>query len=72
MSSTTYKVHMLGVSLADPYVFLKAVFPQWNGEPASSNGAYVVVTFDSPQTPADLGPLVKVEIFDPNAPTLPQ
>lgn len=63
---------MLGVSLAEPYVFLKAVFPQWNGESASSNGAFVVVTFDAPQAPADLGPLVKVEIFDPNAPTLPQ
>lgn len=49
-----YKVSMLGVSLADPYAFLKAVFPQWNGEPAESGGAYVTVTFSSPQTPADL------------------
>jgi hypothetical protein len=69
--SITYKVSMLGVSLADPYVFLKAVFPQWNGEPAGSGGAYVLVTFDSPQTHADLGPLVKVEVFDPNASRLP-
>ena len=65
--SVTYKVSMLGVSLADPYQFLKAVFPQWNGEPAESGGAYVLVTFDSPQTPVDLGPLVKVEVFDPTA-----
>ena len=69
--SITYKVSMLGVSLADPYVFLKAVFPQWNGEPAGSGGAYVLVTFDTPQTPADLGPLVKVEVFDPNNSQLP-
>lgn len=69
--SITYKVSMLGVSLADPYQFLKAVFPQWNGEPAGSNGAYVTVTFDSPQTPVNLGPLVKVEVFDPNASQLP-
>ena len=69
--SVTYKVSMLGVSLADPYQFLKAVFPQWNGEPAESGGAYVLVTFDSPQTPADLGPLVRVEIFDPTASRLP-
>ena len=69
--SVTYKVSMLGVSLADPYVFLKAVFPQWNGEPAGSGGAYVIVTFDSPQTPVDLGPLVKVEVFDPTASQLP-
>ena len=67
----TYKVSMLGVSLADPYVFLKAVFPQWNGEPAGSGGAYVLVTFDSPQTHVDLGPLVQVEVFDPNASQLP-
>jgi hypothetical protein len=61
--STTYKITMLGASLADPYVFLKAVFPEWNGEPAESDGAYVTVTFDTPQTPADLGPLIKVEII---------
>jgi hypothetical protein len=71
MSNISYKVSMLGVSLADPYAFLKAVFPQWNGEPAQSGGAYVIVTFDSPQTPADLGPLVKVEIYDPSQPRLP-
>lgn len=67
----TYKVSMLGASLADPYAFLKTVFPQWNGEPAESGGAYVLVTFDSPQTPIDLGPLVRVEVFDPNASRLP-
>ena len=61
--SATYKVSMLGASLADPYAFLKSVFPQWNGEPAESDGAYVTVTFDTPQTPADLGPLVVVEVI---------
>lgn len=69
--STTYKVSMIGASLAEPYVFLKAVFPQWNGEPAESGGAFVLVTFDNPQTPTDLGPLVRVEVFDPTAPRLP-
>jgi hypothetical protein len=71
MSNISYKVSILGVSLADPYAFLKAVFPQWNGEPAQSDGASVIVTFDSPQTPADLGPLVRVEIYDPSQPRLP-
>jgi hypothetical protein len=61
--STTYKISMSGVSLSDPYAFLKVVFPQWNGEPAESGGAYVTVTFSSPQTPADLGPLVRVELI---------
>ena len=54
---------MSGVSISDPFTFLKAVFPQWNGEPAESGGAYVLVTFASPQTPADLGPLVRVELI---------
>ena len=67
----TYKVSMSGVSLSDPYAFLKVVFPQWNGEPAESSGGYVTVTFDSPQTAADLGPLVRVEVLDPNASRLP-
>ena len=59
----TYRVSMSGVALADPYAFLQAVFPQRNGEPAESDGASVLVTFDTPQTPAsDLGPLVKVEL----------
>jgi hypothetical protein len=54
---------MSGVSLSDPYAFLKVVFPQWNGEPAESGGASVTVTFSTPQTPADLGPLVRVELI---------
>jgi len=49
--------------LADPYALLRAVFPQWNGEPANANAGYVTVTFDTPQTPVDLGPLVKVELI---------
>jgi hypothetical protein len=36
--SVTYKVSMLGASLSDPFALLKAVFPQWNGEPAESDG----------------------------------
>ena len=59
----TYKVTMSGATLADPYAFLQAVFPQRDGEPASSDGASVTVTFAAPQTPVDLGPLVKVELL---------
>jgi len=61
--STTYKVTMSGLAIADPYALLKVVFPQMNGEAAEGNSAYATVTFDTPQTPADLGPLVKVEII---------
>ena len=60
--SITYRVSMSGATLADPYAFLQSVFPQRDGEPASSDGASVTVTFDTPQTPVDLGPLVKVEV----------
>lgn len=59
----TYQITMSGVTLADPYAFLQTVFPQRDGEPASSDGASVTVTFETPQTPTDLGPLVKVELI---------
>jgi hypothetical protein len=59
----TYRISMSGATLADPYAFLQAVFPQRNGEPASSDGGSVLVTFATPQTPVDLGPLVKVELL---------
>jgi hypothetical protein len=59
--SITYRISMSGATLADPYAFLQAVFPQRDGEPAESDGASVTVTFSTPQTPVDLGPLVKVE-----------
>lgn len=59
----TYRITMTGITLADPYAFLQAVFPQRDGEPAESDGASVTVTFATPQTPADLGPLVKVELL---------
>jgi hypothetical protein len=39
-----------------------AVFPQWNGEPTEGRDNSILVTFASPQTPTDLGPLVKVEL----------
>jgi hypothetical protein len=58
-----YRISMTGVTLSNPYEFLKAVFPQWNGEDASSDGSCVYVTFSTPQTPADLGPLVRVELI---------
>jgi hypothetical protein len=60
--SITYRITMTGATLSDPYAFLQSVFPQRDGEPAESDGASVTVTFDTPQTPVDLGPMVKVEV----------
>ena len=69
--STTYRITMVGAYIANGAELAKAVFPQMNGEDMTMDPASVTVTFDTPQTPADLGPLVRVEIFDPTAPRLP-
>ena len=62
---------MVGAYIANGMELAKAVFPQLNGEDMECDSASVTVTFATPQTPADLGPLVRVEIFDPTAPRLP-
>ena len=62
---------MLGAYIANGAELAKAVFPQMNGEDMDCDSASVVVTFDSPQTATDLGPLVRVEVLDPTAPRLP-
>jgi hypothetical protein len=43
----------------------KMVFPNWYGEPAEYDPITntIVITFDTPQTPVDLGPLIKVELL---------
>ena len=47
--------------IGDGEALLNAVFPTFNGETAYFNASEIVVTFATPQTPVDLGPLVKVE-----------
>ena len=69
--SITYRITMTGAYLANGMELAKAVFPQLNGEDMTCDSASVLVTFASPQTPADLGPLVRVEVVDPDAPLLP-
>jgi len=69
--STSYRITMLGAYIANGAELAKAVFPQMNGEDMDCDSASVVVTFDSPQTATDLGPLVRVEVLDPTAPRLP-
>jgi hypothetical protein len=49
--------------MADPMNILTLVFPAFNGEPAECSEVAITVTFDTPQTPADRGPLVKVEVI---------
>ena len=62
----SYKVTLLLGKMDNsvcPPPFLKVVFPAFNGEPVTASDSECIVTFDTPQTPADLGPLVKVELI---------
>lgn len=47
-----------------PPPFLTSIFPAFNGEPVTASESDCVVTFTSPQTPVDLGPLVRVQQVD--------
>ena len=49
--------------IGDGNALLKAIFPAYNGEAAWFDRSEITVEFSSPQTPADLGPLVKVELL---------
>ena len=64
MSTVKYRItSLIALDLSScPPPILLATFPQWNGEPCEVSDGIVYVTFPSPQTPADLGPLVKVEV----------
>jgi hypothetical protein len=56
-----YRITSLLV-IGDGQALLKAVFPAHDGEQACFDQSEITVTFDTPQTPVDLGPLVKVEV----------
>jgi hypothetical protein len=61
-----YKITSL-LLIGDGQALLKAVFPAFDGEQACFDPSEITVTFDTPQTPVDLGPLVKVEVVQPAA-----
>jgi hypothetical protein len=56
----TYRITSC-LAIGDYAQLLATVFPAWNGEPMTATQSEITVTFDTPQTPVDLGPLVKVE-----------
>ena len=58
----TYKV-TCKYPMSEPFETMKEVFPAFNGEPAEYCERFITVTFATPQTPAVLGPLVKVEVI---------
>ena len=62
----SYKVTLLLGKMDNsvcPPPFLKIVFPAFDGEPVTATESECLVTFAEPQTPVDLGPLIKVEII---------
>ena len=64
--SYTYKITILGMPMDNsecPPAIVSALFPTFNGEAVELSNKDCTVTFDSPQTPVDLGPLVKVELI---------
>jgi len=58
----TYLLGKLDASTCPPAV-LYSLFPNFNGSQAVTlNESEILVTFKTAQTPANLGPLVKVEV----------
>ena len=61
--TTTYRITS-SLLIGDYAQLLATIFPAWNGEPVTASQSEITVTFGTPQTPVDLGPLVKVEVID--------
>ena len=56
----TYLAGKMETSICPPVV-VKAVFPSFNGEPVTLSETECIVSFEQPQTPVDLSPLIKIE-----------
>jgi hypothetical protein len=64
--SHTYRITTLLGTLSNsknPPEFLSVLFPGVAPSVVDLSEAECLVTFDTPQTPADLGPLVRVELL---------
>ena len=65
MSTTTYRITYVAGKLDSsfcPPPLVSAIFPAFDGWPVTLSESECLVTAPSPQTPVDLGPLVKVEL----------
>jgi hypothetical protein len=58
----TYLLGSIDTSVCPPAI-VSALFPDFAGEAVTLTDTEITVTFDSPKTPVDLGPLVKVELI---------
>ena len=61
----TYLLGKLDTSVCPPAI-VPAIFPAFNGEQVTLTESEITVTFSEPQTPTDLGALVRVELL-PNS-----
>jgi hypothetical protein len=61
----TYRITLLGLPIDTsvcPPDIVSAIFPAFDGWTVTMSSEEILVTAPTPQTPADLGPLVKVEL----------
>jgi hypothetical protein len=58
----TFLLGKLDTSICPPAV-VSVIFPNFSGEAVTLSDSEITVTFDTAQTPTDLGPLVKVELI---------
>jgi len=58
----TYLLGRIDNSICPPAI-VPVIFPNFTGEPVTLTDSEITVTFDTEQTPTDLGPLVKVELI---------
>lgn len=64
--SHTYRVSLVIGKIDNsicPPPFIKSVFPNYDGQEITVTEQDCLITFATPQTPADLGPLVRVELI---------
>jgi hypothetical protein len=60
---TTYKITVIGVSVNDWMALRGLAFPNAQPVEETYGGQVGTFTFATPQTPADLGPFVRVELL---------
>jgi len=56
----TYLLGKIDTSICPPAV-VSVIFPAFNGEPVTLTESEITVTFDTEQSPVNLGPLVLVQ-----------
>jgi hypothetical protein len=61
----TYLLGKLDTSICPPAI-VPVIFPAFSGEAVTLTDSEITVTFQTEQTPVDLGALVKVELLPTN------